>query len=143
MMRKYFNIDHNNQFTLDRRYFINHGLPKENTHIANGNILYDASTKERKCEICNIRYSKYDWEQIQNHLNTKRTINFHTYIRNNTIKGPSVDKSTSQTIDRTIQREIDFGFLKIEYEQNNEDDSDPWSKILVCAKCGENILRKK
>ena len=45
------NIDHNNQFTLDRRYFINHGLPMENTHIANGNILYDALSKEWKCEI--------------------------------------------------------------------------------------------
>ena len=127
-------IDNQGEITINRKLFERHGLPKQNTSLANEAIFYNADNKTWQCQICNQHAGKYDWVKITNHVN-----NMHNGIkkRKTKNKGPHILLPD----DTSIKREIDFGFIRMIYEQEEHPTEENNNQIqegrFKCLKCGE------
>ena len=78
---------------------------------------------------------KYNWRRIINHVNSKRRS--IGKLQTKTPKGPNIVLGD----DASIQRETDFGFIRMTINDNNQDEIN-WAEEFTCCKCGETFQNK-
>ena len=83
-----------------------------------------------KCLLCNYKRSKYEWQQVLNHANSKHSDYQNSSITNRLNRGMHVEKEN----DITINMEIDYGRIRLQFNSDAYN-PDRLIRVLVCTKC--------